>query len=192
MILDIDEILPLPEEWSGDDSGGPFVLGDAPTTELSHETISKITDQVAEGVLAWQRRPLEALYPVIYLDALVAKVKDGAPCATRPPTSPSAWTWTTSSMCWGFGSQHLRARGFGPGCAPSWPTAASRTCSLPTVSSKAKSPPAGSEPSPNSPWLLPHRFPGCRDRRPYRRRRCPFAGTGEQKSARPKEGRARA
>jgi putative transposase len=45
---------------------------------LSHETISKITDQVAEVVLIWQRRPLEALYPVIYLDALVVKVKDGA------------------------------------------------------------------------------------------------------------------
>jgi putative transposase len=29
-------------------------------TELSYETISKITDQVAEEVLAWQRRPLEA------------------------------------------------------------------------------------------------------------------------------------
>src|SRR5436190_14393982 len=47
-------------------------------TELSHETISKITDQVAEEVLVWQRRPLEALYPVIYLDALVVKVKDAA------------------------------------------------------------------------------------------------------------------
>ena len=29
-------------------------------------------------MLAWQRRPLEALYPVIYLDALVVKVRDGA------------------------------------------------------------------------------------------------------------------
>jgi hypothetical protein len=29
-------------------------------TELSHETISKITDQVAEEALIWQRRPLEA------------------------------------------------------------------------------------------------------------------------------------
>jgi transposase-like protein len=47
-------------------------------TELSHETISKVTDQVAEEVLAWQRRPLEGLYPVMYLDALVVKVKDGA------------------------------------------------------------------------------------------------------------------
>ncbi len=47
-------------------------------TELSHETISKITDEVLDEVLAWQRRPLESLYPVIYLDALVVKVRDGA------------------------------------------------------------------------------------------------------------------
>lgn len=47
-------------------------------TEISHETISKITDEIGEEILAWQRRPLEALYPVIYLDALVVKVRDGA------------------------------------------------------------------------------------------------------------------
>lgn len=47
-------------------------------TELSHETISKITDEILDEVLAWQTRPLEALYPVIYLDALVVKVRDGA------------------------------------------------------------------------------------------------------------------
>ncbi|KAA6436836.1 IS256 family transposase [Agrococcus sediminis] len=46
-------------------------------TELSHETISKIVDQVGEEVLAWQSRPLEALYPVIYLDAIVVKIRDG-------------------------------------------------------------------------------------------------------------------
>jgi putative transposase len=47
-------------------------------TELSRETISKITDEVLDEVLAWQRRPLEAFYPVIYLDALVIKIRDGA------------------------------------------------------------------------------------------------------------------
>lgn len=47
-------------------------------TELSHETISKVTDQIAEEVLAWQNRPLEALYPVIYLDAIIVKIRDGA------------------------------------------------------------------------------------------------------------------
>jgi putative transposase len=46
-------------------------------TELSHDTISKITDAVLEEVTAWQSRPLEELYPVIYLDALVVKVRDG-------------------------------------------------------------------------------------------------------------------
>ena len=47
-------------------------------TELSHETISKIVDEISEEVLAWQRRPLESFYPVIYLDAIVVKVRDGA------------------------------------------------------------------------------------------------------------------
>ena len=47
-------------------------------TELSHETISKIVEEIGEEVLAWQRRPLEALYPVIFLDAIVVKVRDGA------------------------------------------------------------------------------------------------------------------
>ena len=46
-------------------------------TELSHETIAKVTDQVAEEVLAWQHRPLDAIYPVIYLDAIMVKVRDG-------------------------------------------------------------------------------------------------------------------
>lgn len=46
-------------------------------TELSHETISKIVDEIADEVLAWQHRPLEAFYPVIYLDALIVKVRDG-------------------------------------------------------------------------------------------------------------------
>lgn len=46
-------------------------------TDLSHETISKVTDAVAEEVKAWQARPLEELYPIVYLDALVVKVRDG-------------------------------------------------------------------------------------------------------------------
>jgi putative transposase len=46
-------------------------------TDLSHETISKITDAVADEVKAWQARPLEELYPIVYLDALVVKVRDG-------------------------------------------------------------------------------------------------------------------
>ena len=45
-------------------------------TELSHETISNITDAVLEEVKAWQAGALEAVYPIVYLDALVVKVKE--------------------------------------------------------------------------------------------------------------------
>jgi putative transposase len=47
-------------------------------TEISRETISKITDEVLDEVLAWQQRPLDSFYPVIYLDAIIVKVRDGA------------------------------------------------------------------------------------------------------------------
>jgi putative transposase len=46
-------------------------------TDLSPDTISKITDSVLEEVKAWQTRPLEEIYPILYLDALVVKVRDG-------------------------------------------------------------------------------------------------------------------
>lgn len=46
--------------------------------DVSHETISKVVDAIGDEVLAWQHRPLESLYPVIYLDAIVVKVKDGS------------------------------------------------------------------------------------------------------------------
>ena len=45
-------------------------------TDLSHETISNITDAVSEEVLAWQSRPLEEFYPVIYLDAIRIKIRE--------------------------------------------------------------------------------------------------------------------
>lgn len=54
-----------------------FHLASTIGTEVSHETISKIVDEISDEVLAWQRRPLEPLYPVIYLDAMIVKVKDG-------------------------------------------------------------------------------------------------------------------
>jgi putative transposase len=52
-------------------------------TELSHETISKITEAVQDEVQAWQTRPLDRFYPIIYLDALVVKIRDGHHVANR-------------------------------------------------------------------------------------------------------------
>ena len=46
-------------------------------TELSHETVSSVTDAVADAVLEWRERPLDEFYPVMYLDAIRVKVRDG-------------------------------------------------------------------------------------------------------------------
>ncbi|WP_370653032.1 IS256 family transposase [Frankia sp. CIT1] len=51
--------------------------------EVSHDTISRITDEVLEDVKAWQHRPLDEVYPVVYVDALVAKVRDGGSVRTK-------------------------------------------------------------------------------------------------------------
>lgn len=45
--------------------------------EVSHDTVSRITDGCLEEMRAWQVRPLEQVYPIVYVDALVAKVRDG-------------------------------------------------------------------------------------------------------------------
>ena len=45
--------------------------------DISHETISAVTDAVLDEVLVWQNRQLDEFYPVIFLDALRIKVRDG-------------------------------------------------------------------------------------------------------------------
>ncbi len=46
--------------------------------EVSPTLISNVTEAVMEEVVAWQSRPLEPVYPIIYMDALQVKVRDGA------------------------------------------------------------------------------------------------------------------
>ena len=47
-------------------------------TEVSPTLISSITDAVAKEVKAWQSRPLDPIYPIIYLDCIHVKVREGA------------------------------------------------------------------------------------------------------------------
>ena len=44
---------------------------------VSKDTISKITDKVIEELTEWSNRPLDRVYPVIFIDAIVVKVRDG-------------------------------------------------------------------------------------------------------------------
>lgn len=52
-------------------------LRDLYGVEVSHALIAQVTDGILEEVRAWQERPLEAVYPVVWLDGLVLKVKQG-------------------------------------------------------------------------------------------------------------------
>jgi len=45
--------------------------------EVSPGLISSVTDEVIDEVKAWQNRQLDAVYPIVYLDALQFKVRDG-------------------------------------------------------------------------------------------------------------------
>jgi Transposase, Mutator family len=45
-------------------------------TEVSPDRISRVTDAVLDEVREWQNRPLEAVYPVVFFDALRVKIRD--------------------------------------------------------------------------------------------------------------------
>jgi transposase-like protein len=45
--------------------------------DISHTVISQITDGVLDEVRAWQNRPLDAIYPIVWLDGIVIKVHHG-------------------------------------------------------------------------------------------------------------------
>jgi transposase-like protein len=51
--------------------------------EVSKQTITTITDRVIEGMVEWQSRPLDPVYPVIFIDAVNVKIRDGN-VANRP------------------------------------------------------------------------------------------------------------
>jgi putative transposase len=46
-------------------------------TDVSADLISRVTDAVVDEIKVWQSRPLEAVYPIVYLDALFVSIRDG-------------------------------------------------------------------------------------------------------------------
>jgi putative transposase len=58
-------------------------LADVYGAEISRDTISRITDAVVEELAGWQSRPLDRVYPVVFIDAIHVKIRDGK-VANRP------------------------------------------------------------------------------------------------------------
>jgi transposase-like protein len=51
--------------------------------QVSKETITRITDRVLEGLVEWQNRPLDPVYPVVFVDVINVKIREGN-VANRP------------------------------------------------------------------------------------------------------------
>lgn len=51
--------------------------------QVGHDLISRVTDAVMDDVRAWQQRPLEDVYPIVFLDCLVIKVREGGSVQRR-------------------------------------------------------------------------------------------------------------
>ena len=90
----------------------------------------KITDAVCDAVLQWQRRPLEAFYPVIYpgRDPRPRPRADHQVSNRAAHIAVGAAVDGLLSTCWASGSKPMRGPPSGPTCAPNCPTGACRTC----------------------------------------------------------------
>jgi putative transposase len=58
-------------------------LADIYGTEVSRDLVSRVTDAVVEQMQQWQSRPLDPVYPIVLIDAIVLKIRDGQ-VANRP------------------------------------------------------------------------------------------------------------
>ena len=67
-------------------------------TTVSRELISKVTDKVVDELTNWQNRPLDRVYPVVFVDALHVKIRDGQ-VANRPIYVVLGITATANATC---------------------------------------------------------------------------------------------
>lgn len=58
-------------------------LGEVYGAGVCKDTISRVTGRVLEGMSRWQSRPLDPIYPVVFVDCIVVKIRDGQ-VANRP------------------------------------------------------------------------------------------------------------
>ncbi len=63
--------------------------------QVSKDRITTITDRVMDGLAEWQSRPLDAVYPLVFIDAIHVKIRDGQVARTNagwlPSPSQSRW-----------------------------------------------------------------------------------------------------
>src|SRR4051812_37383602 len=99
-------------------------LGELYGVDVGRDTISRVTDAVLEDVEAWRSRPLDAVYPIVYFDALRVKVREdravhnracylalGVTCDGDRETLGIWWQETEGAKFWLAVLNDLRRRG---------------------------------------------------------------------------------
>ena len=82
------------------------------SVEISTELVTKITEKITPEVTAWQNRPLEKVYPFLFMDAIHYKVKEDHRYVTKAAYVVLGITMDGRTS-WAFGSESTRAGNFG-------------------------------------------------------------------------------
>ena len=81
--------------------------------DISPELVSRISEKIMPEVTAWQNRPLETVYPFVFLDAIHYKVRKTISTKPRRPMWFWASPWTAQRTSWASGSGSTRAANSG-------------------------------------------------------------------------------
>lgn len=80
---------------------------------VSQDVIAQVTDAVLDEVRAWQERPLEAIYPVLWLDGLVLKVRHGKQVVNKSAHIVLGLNLAGEKVVLGCGWTRTKGRSFG-------------------------------------------------------------------------------
>ena len=80
----------------------------------SRELISNVTDVVFDEIKAWQSRPLDEVYPIVYVDGIRIRVKDSGVVTTKVDYLAIGVDVEAARTPWAVGSRTPRVRSSGP------------------------------------------------------------------------------
>ena len=80
--------------------------------DVSATLISNVTNAVIDRVTEWQSSPLDAIYPIVYLDCIVLKIRQD-----KQVINKVIWHWVSIWMatknCWVYGCHKMKVANFG-------------------------------------------------------------------------------
>lgn len=77
--------------------------------DISPTLTSKVTEAVIDQVVEWQSRPLDPVYPIVYLDCIVVKIRQDKQVINKAIYLPWASISKATRNCWACGSPRTRA-----------------------------------------------------------------------------------